>query len=73
MAYYGETRKTIWETGAEHASDARRALPKSHRLIHMVDQHPGAPLKQAFGIDLIDTLRTPLTRDLRDALIIIHT
>ena len=66
--YIGESCRSTFERGFEHAHDLEQLNPKSHMLRHCIEQHQGVPLeKMDFGIKVVQYTRTSFERQILES------
>ena len=70
--YIGETARTIFERMEEHAEDYEKCMDKSHRMTHWAKCHKKEE-EPEFEVEIMTTRRSPLERQVREAVMIRDT
>ena len=66
--YLGESCRSTFERGFEHAHDLEQLNPKSHMLRHCIDQHQGVQLEEVeFGMKVVQYTRTSFERQILES------
>ena len=65
--YVGETGRTLFERAGEHLEDAANKKESSHIYKHWALNHPDLPTQPEFCFTVIKTHKTPLDRQVHEA------
>ena len=71
--YYGETSRFLFERVQEHVKDAEDFSPGSHVIKHWMSDHPDRMEKPPFSFSILGVYRDCLSRQVAEALRIVHT
>ena len=66
--YIGESSRSAFQRGAEHARGASKGCPKNPLVKHHLDSHPDLPEPPPFKMEIMRTFRKPLERMIAEAI-----
>ena len=71
--YVGETSRTAFERGTEHARDRKSRREDSHMYLHTEEEHPGGEDRIKFEMKVIRSHQSALSRQIHEAVLIANS